>query len=738
MKLKQAVSLLLAFAFIPCLADAQSAKPHKVGPVSYYGALHTSGSKIVGAKNNEQAMLRGLSLFWSDATGSPYYDDNVVSWLKDNLKIDVIRFALGIKYYNSKGNATEPLSEQYSYEGQPDGYLAMIDKMVESAIKNDIYIIIDWHSHRAEYEQTLAEDFFAKVSKKYAAIPNVIFEIYNEPVNTNWSTIQSYANAVSANIRQNTQNLILVGTPQWSQLTQYGGVNATNIAYVLHFYAATHTVGTYGPRATAAMNSGYPVFISEWGTTEASGSGSVDAEKTQAWLDFMETNKISNCNWSVRQTVSPLNPDKNELSAIFSGSTDLTTKAALSAASFSTSGTIVKNYLTSHASSYEDSLTKGKRNGQCAFPHQTITIMESAKLAGILNGACSYTSSDTSVISVSGATATATGVGFAILTGNDGTESIITVGDVPQQTLTNFVNLTCRYQNDSTGTCSKNQGQNYSGNAAHFEWVLGFNTTTVQGATFSIKSLNPEIVDVKKTKCKNHCSTSQGNADFVYMYDFKSFGTAKIVATAEAISGYQAMNDTVTVIFGKKANKISSKFKSATLPLNTLTENVFPETAVYCSAPVTYTFNNQTTTPYLSVVGSSAQTGAENAILQVAANATETDSCTATSTITATLVIGDSALAVNKEDYYGTPIAVKSPAIPFQAQIQNSGILLHVSQAGLVEWNLFSATGKIIQSEKQNLSAGSHLITFDQIPPGAYFLKIRQGIYKTSVRWNPR
>lgn len=734
MKLKNLIPFFLALAIAPyCLADALSAKAQKVGPVSYYGALHTSGSKIVGAKNNQQAMLRGLSLFWSDATGMPYYDDDVISWLKDNLKIDVIRFAMGIQYYNSQGNATEPIDEQYSYIGQPDGYLALLDKMVETAIKNDIYIIVDWHSHRAEYEQTAATEFFSAVAKKYAAIPNIIFEIYNEPVNTSWNTIQGYANTVSPAIRQYSQNLILVGTPKWSQMTSYGGVNATNVAYVLHFYAGTHGVSTYGTRLQSAMNSGYAVFISEWGTTEASGSGSVNEAASQEWITFMEQNRVSNCNWSVRQTVNSLNPDKTELSSIFSGSSNLTTKAALSSASYSTSGTIVKNYLTSYASSWADSLTKGYRSGSCAITHQSVTVLETSRLSGLLKSGCTYTSSDESVISVSGSSATITGIGYAILTGNDGTKSVITVEDVPEQTLTNFYDLTCRYKNDSMGTCTKNQGQNYTGSAELFEWIIGFNTKTEQGATFTIESLDPNIVNVKKAKCNNHCSTNQKAADFVYMYDFKKFGTARIRATAPAIEGYQAMDDTIEVTFGKKANKIPSKFQSMIIPLNGMQDSVFLETTVYCDVPITYTLNGEETSPYLSRIGVAAVAGSENAIVIATASAPESDSCSAPLTVTATFGIGDTSLAVNKKDIESLPVVWKSP---FLAKMQGNGVLLHVKQGGLVEWNLYTATGKSVFSERQNLSAGTYLKTFGKLPAGLYILKIRQGVHQASLRWN--
>ncbi len=734
MKLKNLIPFFLALAIAPyCLADALSAKAQKVGPVSYYGALHTSGSKIVGAKNNQQAMLRGLSLFWSDATGMPYYDDDVISWLKDNLKIDVIRFAMGIQYYNSQGNATEPIDEQYSYIGQPDGYLALLDKMVETAIKNDIYIIVDWHSHRAEYEQTAATEFFSAVAKKYAAIPNIIFEIYNEPVNTSWNTIQGYANTVSPAIRQYSQNLILVGTPKWSQMTSYGGVNATNVAYVLHFYAGTHGVSTYGTRLQSAMNSGYAVFISEWGTTEASGSGSVNEAASQEWITFMEQNRVSNCNWSVRQTVNSLNPDKTELSSIFSGSSNLTTKAALSSASYSTSGTIVKNYLTSYASSWADSLTKGYRSGSCAITHQSVTVLETSRLSGLLKSGCTYTSSDESVISVSGSSATITGIGYAILTGNDGTKSVITVEDVPEQTLTNFYDLTCRYKNDSMGTCTKNQGQNYTGSAELFEWIIGFNTKTEQGATFTIESLDPNIVNVKKAKCNNHCSTNQKAADFVYMYDFKKFGTARIRATAPAIEGYQAMDDTIEVTFGKKANKIPSKFQSMIIPLNGMQDSVFLETTVYCDVPITYTLNGEETSPYLSRIGVAAVAGSENAIVIATASAPESDSCSAPLTVTATFGIGDTSLAVNKKDIESLPVVWKSP---FLAKMQGNGVLLHVKQGGLVEWNLYTATGKSVFSERQNLSAGTYLKTFGKLPAGLYILKVRQGVHQASLRWN--
>ena len=131
-------------------ADALSAKPLRVGPVQNYGALGTSGGKIISLASKKQVMLRGISLFWSDATGIQYYNPEVISYMTETLGIDVFRFAMGIQYYNSQGNASDPLDEAYSYMGAKESYLSKLDQMVQAAIENDVYIVVDWHSHRAE------------------------------------------------------------------------------------------------------------------------------------------------------------------------------------------------------------------------------------------------------------------------------------------------------------------------------------------------------------------------------------------------------------------------------------------------------------------------------------------------------------------------------------------------------------------------------------------------------------
>ena len=117
---------------------------------------------------------------------------------------------------------------------------------------------------------------------------------------------------------------------------------------------------------------------------------------------------------------------------MFSGSTFLTKQSLLASASYTTSGSHVKSYLTSHATDWASELVSGKNTGSCAF--KAVTVKETAGSASSsLKSGCTYTSSDESVVTSAGQIKKA---GFVIMTGNDGSQSVITVQAEPQQTVT--------------------------------------------------------------------------------------------------------------------------------------------------------------------------------------------------------------------------------------------------------------------------------------------------------------
>ena len=181
-----------------------------------------------------------------------------------------------------------------------------------------MYAIIDWHvlnpGDPSAYTNE-AISFFDTVSKKYAKYPNIIYEICNEPNGgASWSgSIKPYAEKVIPVIRKNDPDaVIIVGTPTWSQEIDKplaDPLSYDNIMYAFHFYAATHS----GLRLNVenCVSQGLPVFVSEFGTCDASGGGSNDLNQTEKWLSYFDSNGISYCNWSIcnkDETCSVLKP----------------------------------------------------------------------------------------------------------------------------------------------------------------------------------------------------------------------------------------------------------------------------------------------------------------------------------------------------------------------------------------------------------------------------------------------
>jgi endoglucanase len=694
-------------------AAASTAKPLRIGPVQVHGALGTDGGKIVGQKSGKEAMIRGMSMFWSDATGIQYYNKEVIKWAVDNLKIDVFRYAMGIEYYDSDGGTSNKLDAGYSYKGNPDTQKSKIDIMVEAAIENDIYIIIDWHSHRADYEQDLAKSFFTEMAAKYANVPNIIWEVFNEPrQGQDWGSIKNYANAVIPGIRAKSQNLVLVGTPSWSQLDQYGGVSGTNVGYVFHFYAGTHTVGQFGSKITSAKGSGNAVFITEWGTTTADGKSEANTSASSEWTSFMESNKIINCNWSLRQKVTKIGNASDEGSALFTGDKALTKQSELASASYTASGSFVKSYLTKNATDWTSQFTATLKSGSCSFTATTVKETAGSASSAFKSG-CTYTSSDESIVTSAGAVKNP---GFVIMTGNDGSQSIITVTAEPKQTISDFEDFKCFIG----GSCTKSKSmRDLDKDGTKDEVIVSATGQTDQGSTITVTSLNPEIVKIKKAKCSNSAACF-GKADgaTVYMYQFTgTIGAAKIVATAPATTGYIAMNDTITVEYGKMMDELGKNFRSMTVEKGSSTENVFIEQTPMAKSPITYTFDGAEVSPYAINFNGFLCAGDVDATVTIRATTQETDEWAGIdSTITITIGSGN-----------GTPIMLQKPQSVFSAKFVNGGLLLTTSQSGKASIQVITTLGQIAKSVQSELGAGSNWIPMSELSAGKYIVRVKQG-----------
>lgn len=249
--------------------------------------------QIRSANTGEAVQLRGMSMFWSN-TGygaEGYWSKPVVRFLVANWNITLIRCAMGVE-------------DAGGYVDDPTANRGRVDTVIEAALEYGVYVIVDWHSHEAENVADLATSFFTDVNAVWGHYPNVIFEIYNEPIRQSWpETVKPYHEDIIPVIRRTgNQNLVLLGSPDWSQQVDVAAADKVdgyaNLVYVFHFYAATH--GSWLRDAVdRALAQGVAVFCSEWGTVRASGDGEPDVAATQAWIQFMKERNISWANWAV-------------------------------------------------------------------------------------------------------------------------------------------------------------------------------------------------------------------------------------------------------------------------------------------------------------------------------------------------------------------------------------------------------------------------------------------------------
>lgn len=310
-----------------------------------------------------------MSLFWSNTGwgGERFYNSQVVSWLKSDWKANLVRAAMGVE---DEGGYLEDSSNK-------DRLIAVVD----AAIANDMYVIIDWHSHKAEDYRSQAIAFFKEMATRYGQYNNVIYEIYNEPLNVSWShTIKPYAEAVIAEIRAiDPDNLIIVGTPNWSQDVDDAAndpiTSHSNIAYTLHFYAANEWhQGRLRDKAVTAMDNGIALFVTEWGSVDASGDGGVDAHQTQVWLDFLSEHGISHANWALN--------DKDEGASALKP--NASANGGWSSNDLTTSGNLVRSYLHTQAMAVSSSSSSSAHSSNSSNSSQASSTGSSAGGTGNL------------------------------------------------------------------------------------------------------------------------------------------------------------------------------------------------------------------------------------------------------------------------------------------------------------------------------------------------------------------
>ncbi|WUW10827.1 glycoside hydrolase family 5 protein [Streptosporangium sp. NBC_01469] len=263
-------------------------------PVAANGQLRVCGTKLCN-KNGKQIQLRGMSTH-----GLQWYRQCVTNGsltaLATDWKADVVRLSTYV--------------QEGGYETNPRAFTDLAHTLIEQVSAQGMYVIVDWHMLTPgdpNYNLARARTFFTEIAQRHAARPNILYEIANEPSGVSWSTIKGYAEQIIPVIRaQDPDGIVLVGTRAWSSLgvsegaseTEVTGnpVNASNIMYTFHFYAASHGTEYLDTLSRAADR--IPMFVTEFGTQNYAGEDANDFTMSQRYLDLMASKKISWVNWN--------------------------------------------------------------------------------------------------------------------------------------------------------------------------------------------------------------------------------------------------------------------------------------------------------------------------------------------------------------------------------------------------------------------------------------------------------
>ena len=274
--------------------------------------LRVEGTALMN-ESGDTVELKGMSFGWN-VLWPRFYNAQAVKHVVKDWDAELVRAAIGVEIDDDE-------CRMQNYLKDPDFGKQCACTIVDAAIENGVYVLVDWHAHGLHTEA--AVEFFTYMATKYKGVPNVIYEIWNEPsykdhinqIDYTWAEIKEYSETVIAAIRAvEPDAVIVVGTPRWSQNVDDAAndpiLGYENLMYTLHFYDGTHKEWLR-EKGDYALSKGMALFVTECGGMNADGQGPFDVESTEAWIEWMDENDISYAFWSIsdkEETCSMLLP----------------------------------------------------------------------------------------------------------------------------------------------------------------------------------------------------------------------------------------------------------------------------------------------------------------------------------------------------------------------------------------------------------------------------------------------
>jgi neutral ceramidase len=288
---------------------------------SELGQLEVHGKDLV--YGGKPIRLRGVAV-GDPVTGRQGRPTSDYEFLAKDWKANVVRIGIHPRIWKSQAH---------------DKVLTRLAEDVDAALKNKMFVIIDWHvigwpngyyeipewgGEKDTYDSDfkLAKDFWGNVAQRYGKDGRVMFEFWNEPVfqkqdwapavGQKWAAFKPYMHELLDIVRRHGDNVVIVSSNRWSYWLK--GVRndllkGKNIAYAWHVYAG-HSKNN--PKAwTEALDelqTVAPVLVTEWGFQQGAKAhfrGGPEEFGKPFVRDFLEGKELHSTAWCWHPTWGP-------------------------------------------------------------------------------------------------------------------------------------------------------------------------------------------------------------------------------------------------------------------------------------------------------------------------------------------------------------------------------------------------------------------------------------------------
>ncbi|NLD99600.1 MAG: glycoside hydrolase family 5 protein [Fibrobacter sp.] len=281
---------------------------------TFAGKLRVSKDKIINDKE-ETVVLQGVNMSGLEWHFKPWFGSVTINHVATQWKGNVIRFPLNAQWYINNENSQE----------KP--YRTSVKEVVDFCARYGMWAILDLHWQNETVQQKTIDDAVAKnfwklIATDFKDAENVLYDLYNEPINIDWNGWKARAESYINVIKQIDPSAIyIVGGTDWGYDLSQAASNpisssvSTNVIYSSHHYPWKST--SFPAPVYSNLVNKVPLILGEFGwcvnnckPCESNGGSSNFVTQLLAFVKAHPIN-VSYAAWNFDQSGCPLLLDTN-------------------------------------------------------------------------------------------------------------------------------------------------------------------------------------------------------------------------------------------------------------------------------------------------------------------------------------------------------------------------------------------------------------------------------------------